>query len=207
MTKTNTATKTATRAAKAAKPAATPVNKDVIVQSNATAGSNDHLLKSLGGETFTFATTLWAGDIRKQCAIGQSFKAAVAAVKAAPKPKAQLARGITAGDAKQSAKAVADQNRAAKPANKADAATQKAPAAKAGKKAPATNVKGNRPYKWVGENKAREGTWRYAMLDCLAKNTDKDSAAACLKKNRQFGASHQIDFRWCAAQGYIKYTD
>lgn len=206
MTKTNAQTKTA---AKATKPKATPVNKDAIVQSSGTMGSEQHFVKSVGGESFTFPTDQWTGEIRKLCAIGQSFAAAKAAAAKLPKgdkPKSQLARGISAGDAKQSAKAVADQNRGGKATNKADAATQKPASAKKAAKA-AGNVKGNRPYKWIGENKAREGTWRHAMLDCLAKNTDKDSAAACLKKNRQFGASHQIDFRWCAAQGYIKYTD
>lgn len=126
MPKTNAQTAVRTRAAKPAK-AAAKVNNDAIVQSSGTQGGATHVVRSVGGETFTFPTEQWSGDIRKACAIGASYKAAFAAVKAlpAPKAKAQLARGVQANQAQHSAKAVSDQNRKGKASNKADAVTQK----------------------------------------------------------------------------------
>lgn len=206
MTKTNAQAATVTKAAKAAKPAspkaakpAKPtVDKDAIVQSSGTVGSALHFVKSVGGESLTFPTGQWRGEIRKLSAIGASFAALKAELAKAP---AQLARGIASGDAPHAAKAVADQRgKPAKASNKADAATQKP--AKAAKVPAASKYSGS--YKWIGENAAREGTWRHAMLTCAANNTTTDAGNACLAKNKSF-ASHKMDWRWMAAQGYIKF--
>jgi hypothetical protein len=87
----------------------------------------------VGGESLTFPTEQWTGEIRKLSAIGASFKTLQAALAKLPtaKAKAQMARGTDAHSAPHSAKAVADQRGKAKQANKADAATQKPKAAKA----------------------------------------------------------------------------
>lgn len=188
---------------------------DVIVEVKPVTSGGDYMAVSTGsgknGQTFMCPKSLFVGRVATAAAIGKSFKDAEALFRAAKLASGgKLANGVDGRNSPHSAKAVSDKGRSVAANNKADAATQKAPAPKApkaAKAAPAKAVTGNRPYKWTGENKAREGTWRHAMLDCLSKNKDKDGASACLKKNREFGASHVIDFRWCAAQGYIQWAD
>lgn len=196
MTKTNAQTATKTRAAKAkAAPAATKAAKAEAVPAKPAKAK-----KVLTDADFSFPTDK---EIRAELE---------ADLRKSGLPRAaQLARGVAASAAPHSAKAVSDSR--AKANNKVDAATQKPAKAKAAKadkaeakKAEAAKAKGNRPYKWIGENKAREGTWRHAMLDCLSKNKDKDSASACMRKHKEF-SNNLIDFRWSAAQGYIAWTD
>lgn len=191
MTKTNAQTATKTRAAKAA-PAATKAAK-----AEAAPAKPAKAKKVLSDADFSFPTDK---EIRAELE---------ADLRKSGLPRAaQLARGVAASAAPHSAKAVSDGR--AKANNKVDAATQKPAKVKAAKaeakKAEAAKAKGNRPYKWIGENKAREGTWRHAMLDCLSKNKDKDSASACMRKHKEF-SNNLIDFRWSAAQGYIAWTD
>jgi hypothetical protein len=130
-----TMTKTNAQAATTAKtPKVTAANKDCILQSSGATDGQNHFVRSVGGESLTFPTEQWTGEIRKLSAIGASFAtlhAALAKMPKADKPKAQMARGTDSHSAPHSAKAVADQRGKAKQANKADAATQKPKAAKA----------------------------------------------------------------------------
>lgn len=136
----------------------------------------------------------------------------IAAETGAPRANAQLARGIKAADAQQSAKAVADQNRA-KPTNKADAATQKpakaAEVKKAARKAEAEKAKGDRKYKVVtklADITLRDGTWTKVMVETALGHTSTDAANAALAKNREFG-SRKIDWKWLAdVRKYIAFA-
>jgi hypothetical protein len=190
MTKTNKATKTASANAKAAAKAqpVTAAEAKAIFPGKTTRRDID-------------AAT--AADLRK-----------IAAETGAPRAmasEAQLARGIRGGQAPHSAKALSDaaaKRNTAKTANKADAVVAKGKAkadAKADKPARQSWTE-NRKYKATfkaSEIVAREGTWRRAMLECVVANTTTDAANACCAKNREYGQSHKIDWRWLAKEGYI----
>jgi hypothetical protein len=209
MTKTNAQAKVAATTAKAVKaptkankPVATPANKDVILQSSGSKGGEEHFVKALGGETVTFPTAQWTGEIRKLASIGGSFKALTAALAKLPKvtdkPKAQMARGVQAGTAPHSAKSIADQAGKAKATNKADGATQKAPKAKADKPAKVTSAH-DRSYAVVNtDHGARPDTKRARQL--LIVFAHKGTAAA-----RAAGAE-TCDFAFAAQKGFIKFN-
>lgn len=196
MTKTNAQAAVAAKQAKASPKAAT-VNKDAIVQSSGTKSAGGHFVMSAGGDALTFATALWAGEIRKLAAIGASFsalKAALVASGAAKLPDApvpQLARGVAAKDAVHSAKAVSDAAREGKASNKADAATQKP-------KAPKTGVANDRAYTLLSKDHgARPDSKRAKQLMIVFAH--KSTALA-----RKAGAE-TCDFAFAAAKGFIKF--
>lgn len=216
MTKTNAQTATKTRAAKTvAKAPAKAADKKVHpahdmdrIKSSKSASPRDqenHVITSFGGDSFTFPTALWQGDIRNLCAPGASYKAAVTAIEKAKSSKPQLARGVTSRDAPQAAKAVADQRGKAKPANKADAVQVKGKA-KADTKAAAP--KGDRKYKVVvklADISLRPDTWTKVMVETALANASTEAANAALKKDRKFG-DRKIDWKWLSdVRGYIKF--
>jgi hypothetical protein len=221
MTKTNATTNVALAAAKRiaekadAKKTA-PAKKlskedaDKITSSRSAIGNAEvHVVDAAGGQSLTMPTAMWTGTLRKLSQVGQSFATFKAAhdAKLAEKPKAQLARGVNSNHAPHSAKAVSDSN--GKATNKADKVVAKAKVkAQAKEKVEARKSERqswtqNLSYKWTGENNARPGTWRHAMLDTASKNTTTDAGNKAMTKNREFG-SRKIDWRWLAAQGYIK---
>lgn len=202
MTKTNAQAKTVAKTTKVTKAPAKPATKqaakvdgDKIVSSRATKAGN-HGITNVAGDLFTFPTDQWAGEIRKLTAIGQSYAKAVEAIKALPpvKAKAQLARGITAKDAQQSAKAVADQNRGAKATNKADAATQKPKAAKAEK----TAADDSRKITFVAPNPKRPGT---DSFDRFAKYKKGMTVAQALA-----AGVLRADIAWDSKREFIKFN-
>lgn len=194
MTKTNTATATATKTAKA-----TAAKRGPGMEAAA------KTRKVLTAEDSKFPTDKALRDQHDR------------ELRASGLPRAaQLARGVKAGQAPHSAKALSDAAAKAKAANKADAVAAKAKAktdAKAAKAAKAEakaserqSWKENRTYKCnfkAGEIVAREGTWRRAMLECVVANKTTDAANACCAKNREYGSTHKIDWRWLAKEGYI----
>lgn len=209
MTKTNAQAKTAARNAKAdTKPLQ---NSDLITEVKPAKSGGEYTAVSTGpaakgGLTTMVPNSKMIGAVAKAAVIGGSYKAFVAAwEKAKASSPAMPAKGVDGRSAPHASKAIADAR--AKANNKADAVTQKpAPKAKAEKPAKeATKSKYSGAYKWTGENKARQGTWRYAMLECAKKNTTTDAGDACLKKDREFG-SQKMDWRWMANQGYIKFA-
>ena len=135
-----------------------------------------------------------------------------------PKAKAQLARGLDSRSAPHSAKAIYDAN--GRGTNKADKVQAKGKAksdvksaAKAkveARKAEKQKMKGNRPYKVLikpADVTAREGTWRRVMIDVVMAHKDTESANAAMLKNREFGSTHKIDFRFMVNNRYIEFTD
>lgn len=128
-----------------------------------------------------------------------------------------MARGIGGRDAPHSSKAIAD-NRA-HTGNRADAVQAKGKAKsdikaadpkKLARLAEKEKSKANRQYVVItkmADVNAREGTWRRAMMECVLNNKDTDSANACMLKNREFGSTHKIDFRFMVNNGHIKYKD
>lgn len=215
MTKTNAQTAVKTRAAtakaktarKPRKAAAPKVDMDAIVASKAANAKDSarHMIQSVGGEFYTFPTEQWIGEVRELTAIGQSFAKAVAAIKALPlvKPKAQLARGIAAKDAQQSAKAVADQSRGQpKASNKADAATQKPKAAPKADKASAKAEKlakdDARKITFVAENPKRPGS---ASFDRFAKYKKGMTVAQALA-----AGVTRADIDWDSKREFIKFA-
>lgn len=215
-TKTNTSANVAAKNAKAVTAPKSLANSDLIVESKGANGGKYTAVSTgdakNGGRVTMVPNTRFIGDVAKTGSVGGSYKAFLAAwAKAQAESPAQMARGIKQGQAPQSAKALADAARVAKGANKADAATQKptagkAPKAKAPKAdAPKAASKYSGEYKWVGENKAREGTWRFVMLKCAETNTNTAAGDKCITKNREFG-TRKIDWRWMANQNYIKFA-
>lgn len=215
MTKTNTATATAARAAKAAK---APANPDAIVQSSGMRGNGDlHFVKSAGGESLTFPTAQWTGKVRDAAAPGQSY---TALAKLLAKQPAQLARGVKAGQAPHSAKALSDAAAKAKApaATKADAVQAKAKAktdAKAARAAKAEakaserqSWKTDRPYKVLvklDDIALRDGTWTKVMVEIALSHKDTATASAALAKHREFG-SRKIDWKWLAdVRKYVQF--
>lgn len=224
MTKTNAQTKTVSKTAKVTKAPAKPkaatkapakkpepkVDPDTITVSKPHKLDGSMLVKSAGGEELILSH---ADAVRLLDYIGEgkSFAVAKAQSLVPAKGKAQLARGITAKDAEQSAKAVADQHKgAAKATNKADAATQKpAEAKKAARKAEAAAAKGDRKYKplvKLSDITLRDGTWTKVMVETAMGHTSTDAANAALAKNREYG-SRKIDWKWLAdTRHYIKFA-
>jgi hypothetical protein len=134
----------------------------------------------------------------------------------APRARASLAKGVDGRNSPNSAKAVADAAAKERATNKADKVAVKGKAKveakaratekKEERKAERQSWKENRAYKVLlkpSEITAREGTWRRAMLDCVVGNKTTDAANDCMAKNKEFGKTHKIDWRWCANQGYI----
>lgn len=118
------------------------------------------------------------------------------------KPKAQLARGIAAKDAQQSAKAVADQNRGQpKQTNKADAATQKPKAAKPDKasaKAEKLAKDDARKITFVAENPKRPGS---ASFDRFAKYKKGMTVAQAIA-----AGVTRADIDWDSKRDFIKFA-
>lgn len=206
MTKTNAQTATKTRAAKSAPAKKPAVNPDAIKSSKAASpkDGDNHIIVSNGGEQRIFPTRLWAGELRKACGVGESFKAAVAAILKAESSKPQLARGITARDAQHSAKAVADRKAGERPAPKAVGKADKVQAkgqAKANAKATRKDVgTGNdRTYKVVNKDHgARPGSKRDLQLQIVFKHTSTAKARAA--------GAESCDFRFAADKGFIKFA-
>lgn len=121
MTKTSNATAKAP-ATKAARKPATKLDPDLIRSSKGSTSGEKHHVTSNGGETLTFPTALWAGEVRSAAKPGNSMKALKALV--ATKKATAMASGVTARTAPQSAKAFSD----SKPATKAAKAAKPAKA-------------------------------------------------------------------------------
>ena len=120
----------------------------------------------------------------------------LSAATGAPRAKAQLARGISAGDAKQSAKAVADQNRSAKATNKADAATQKPVTADA--KAAKLAASDARKITFVAPNPKRPGS---ASFDRFANYKKGMTVAQAIAAGVTRG-----DIDWDSKRDFIKFA-
>ena len=183
---------------------ASKVNPDTIV-SNINDRSGAHIVvTSAGGATISYPRYGDDGQRRKLSAKGGNIKALQADLAARPpvKPQARLATGVDRHNSPHSAKAIADQKRAEKPA-KGGAA--KAAAPKAGKnKAPARGAdrdysKGSTPIK------AAAGSWRHHMLITITKYSNTAKAKAAHEKSNKF-SGNKLDFNWAAAQGYINWA-
>lgn len=118
-------------------------------------------------------------------------------LKSQPKPEARLAKGVDSHNSPQSAKAVADQHKNAKPA------ATKAPKAEKNK-APARGA--DRDYtRGKTEIKANPESWRHHMITIICKNTNTAKAKAAHAKSGKF-SNNKLDFNWAAANGYINWA-
>jgi hypothetical protein len=175
----------------------------IIVHKAAESG-NAILVQAANGHSFTRPIYGDTAEFRKIAAVGQPYDAARTWNNANPpvKPHAQLARGVEARQAPQSAKAVADQKTTELKASKSSKKTSAPKAAK--NKAPSAGS--NKPYK-LGKTKntAKPDSWRYHMLSTIQSAKDTDSAKAAHAKSKKFSAN-KLDFNWAAAQGYIIFT-
>lgn len=217
MTKTATKAKTA-RNAKAAPKAKTakPAKQDIIT-SVTISKEGDYIVvvNDTRSEMFTRHKRGDSKEFRAIAVKGSSFDAAQRwhEKNPVPKPQAQLARGIDAKDAPQSAKAVSDQAKG--PKAKALGATGggvskgkngKDRAVKADK-AKQPSKGSNRAYKLAGrKDESKPGTFRTYMLSTIMAHKDTDSAKAAHAKSKQY-PTHKLDFNWAAQQGYIAFTN
>lgn len=179
---TKTTTKTRKPAAKAAKAPAkkttarkaqakklTAAQADVIATSKGSGNGETHYVTSAGGDTLSFPTARWSGELRAASAVGKSFKECKALW--SKLSVAKLARGVSSKDAPQSSKAVQDsaaKAKAAEPAKKGKAA---APAK--GKAAPV--------------KKARHGA-----LEETAKISITDKGKAQIAKGADNGSTRNV---------------
>lgn len=176
-------------------------NPDVITTVVAANGGNGTVASSAKANV-VIAGWQENATTRKLAVVGGSIAALRAHLATLVKPTAKLARGIQAGDAPQSAKAVADQRREA-PAPKGKATKPAAPKA-AKNKQPSRGVE--RSYKLgTKANEAKAGTWRHHMLTVMQKHGDTAKAKAAHAKSGKF-SSNKLDFNWANAQGYITFT-
>lgn len=209
MTKTNAQTKTVSKTTKAKsprkpatrKPAAAKkpeVDPDTIVVSKPHKLDGSMLVQSAGGEELILKHDD-AARLLDYIGTGKSFAVAKAQSLVPAKGKAQLARGIKAKDAQQSAKAVADQNRGAKATNKADAATQKpGKSAKATAKAEKLAKDDARKITFVAENPKRPGS---ASFDRFAKYKKGMTVAQALE-----AGVTRADIDWDSKRDFIKFA-
>lgn len=197
------ATKSTAKGRAAKRQAAVQSNKAHIVVNKMTADGAYVYVENGAGESFTRLRSGDTKEFKKLSAIGQPFAAALKYHRDTPvtKPKAQLANGITAKDAPQSAKAVADQKtKPAKAENKGKARTEKAPK----NKAPSRGA--SRAYKLgARKDESKPDTFRRYMLSTIMAHKDTDSAKAAHAKSKQY-PNHKLDFNWAAQQGYIAFT-
>jgi hypothetical protein len=199
----------ATAPAKAKAPAKlTAAQADLIVSSKGGANSTSHHVHSAGGDTLSFPSDRWSGELRAACAVGQSFKAAEAlwAKLAKAAPAAKLATGISGRDAPHASKAIADSKAKAAPAAKATApASKAAPAAKA----PAPAKGADRTYKALAnlaDLGLREGTWTIYMVGLALKHTSTAKADAELAKKPFDAKARKLDWTWMAAKKFIAFA-
>lgn len=199
MTKVATAKKAPakTAPAKAAKVAS---QKPDVIKSVKKAVGGEHVVVQAGdGKTITFPQTRETAELRKLAAIGASFKAVQEWLKN-NKPQAKLATGLTARNAPNCAKAVADQRGKASGTGKAPA-TGKVPA-KTGR----VPSGADRAYtKGSTVDTSRAGTWRNYMLATITGNSSMAAADATHAKSGQF-SGNKLDFGWAAKQGYIVWA-
>lgn len=144
------------------------------------------------------------GSTRKLAVVGGSLKAVREHIAGLTKPKAQLARGVEARQAPQSAAAVRAQPKAeeAKPA-KGKAAKAAAPKA-AKNKQPSKGA--DRAYKATKKDiVAKEGSWRRHLLETVMAHSSTDAAKAAHAKSKKF-PDNKLDFNFCANQGYIVFA-
>jgi hypothetical protein len=131
----------------------------------------------------------------------------------APKPRPKLATGVTAKNAPNSAKAVADAKGKAQPAKgKAQPAKGKAQPAKPAKPAP----NADRKYKALmtfAETKVRPGTWTTYMVEQILRHTSTAKATEATRAERERsykfpnGSPKPLDFNWAAKKGFIQFLD
>jgi len=129
MTTKKTNAKSTPKGRKAKRAAAVASNKEHITVNKMTADGSFVYVENGAGESFTRLRSGDSKEFRKLSAIGQPYAAALKWHRENPvkKPKAQLANGIAAKDAPQSAAAVRAQSKTApKAENKGKARTVKA---------------------------------------------------------------------------------
>lgn len=213
MTKVAQAKKTpAKAAAKAApaKPAATAkvaAQKPDVIKSVKKAVGGQHVVVTAGGDNqLTYPANRETGELLKLAAVGMSFKAVQNWLKA-NKPDAKLATGLTARNAPNCAKAVADQRGGKAPATsgKAPATSGKVTVVKVAMKSGRVPSGADRAYK-VGPtvDTSRDGTWRNYMLATIRAHSSTSAANAAHAKSGKF-SGNKLDFNWSAKQGYIVY--
>lgn len=175
-------------------------NADTIVVSKGLTTGNGTYVENGAGKNVIIAPWQDKGTTRKLSAVGASYAALVAHLATLEKPKAQLANGITAKDAPQSAAAVRAQSKAQPAKGKGKVRTDKAPK----NKAPSRGVA--RTYKLAGrKDESKPDTFRRYMLSTIMAHKDTDSAKAAHTKSKKY-PTHKLDFNWAAQQGYIAFT-
>lgn len=196
--------------AKAKAPAKlTAAQADIITTSMGTSNGTGHHVSSAGGDSMSFPTAMWKGEMRAAAKVGASFAACVALHKKLAENPAKLATGVTGRDAPHASKAVADGKAKSAPAAKATApAAKPAKAAKAAKPAKGAD----RPYKALAKladmPAMRPDSWRLFMVTTiLAHKSTAAAQAACDKSNTFRGK--KLDFSWSARSngGFIAFTD
>jgi hypothetical protein len=206
--------KTTAKAAPAAKPAEVQkiaklrgkriakATADTIIVSKGLATSNGTYVEAQNGKSVIVAPWQDKGATRKLMAVGGSLAALNEHLATLAKPTAQLANGVTAKDAPQSAKAVADQKKApAATKGKGKARTEKA--AKAKQPSRGTDrayVAGSK------KDESKPDTFRKYMLTTILKAKSTAAAKAAHAKSGKY-PTHKLDFNWSAQQGYIKFVD
>lgn len=210
MTNAQTATKAKqAKTVEAKAPKLTDEQKDQIVECKIHNLSSDMRIVSRGGEELIIKHKMITSYILDIMTPGHSMAKLKQTL---GERTATLAKGVDSRNSPHSAKAVADGRAMARATNKADGAMGRAKVQiekKEARKAERAKASGNRPYKAlvkVDTLTAKPGSWRRAMLECVLGSKDTDSANACIAKNREW-SKNKIDFRWCAAQKFIEFTD